>query len=80
LAYTPVLCGWQKKTNQDILKRGIPFIEQFAPVIFGSSRDAVISARIYQSQSVKEELGRKMHVHPGSRGHLRPSFFKLTSL
>ena len=50
-------------------KRGIPLHEQIAPVIFGSSRNAVISARVYQSQSVTEEMGRKMHAHPGSRRH-----------
>jgi hypothetical protein len=60
-------------------KRGIPFDEWFAPVIFGSSRDAVISARV-SGHNVDKELGRKMHAHQGSRCHLRPSFFKLTSL
>ena len=49
-------------------KRGIPFDEWFAPVIFGSSRDAVISARV-SGHNVDEELGRKMHAHPGSRRH-----------
>jgi hypothetical protein len=61
-------------------KRGMSFDERFAPIIFGYSRDAVISARVYQSQSVTEEMGRKMHAHLGSRCHLRPSIFKLTSL
>jgi hypothetical protein len=50
-------------------KRGNLFDGRFAPVIFGSSRNAVISACVYQSQSVKEEMGRKMHAHPGSRRH-----------
>ena len=49
-------------------KRGIPLHEQFAPVIFGSSRNAVISARV-SGHNVDEELGRKMHAHLGSRRH-----------
>jgi hypothetical protein len=49
-------------------KRGIPFDEWFAPVIFGSSRDAVISAHV-SGYNVDEELGRKMHAHPGSQRH-----------
>ena len=54
-AYTPTI-------------RGIPFDERLAPVIFRSSRDAVISARV-SGHNVDEELGRKMHAHPGSRRH-----------
>jgi hypothetical protein len=49
-------------------KRGFPLHDRFAPVIFGSSRDAVISARV-SGHNVDEELGRKMHAHPGSRRH-----------
>jgi hypothetical protein len=49
-------------------KRGFLLDERFAPVIFGSSRDAVISARV-SGHNVDEELGRKMHAHPGSRRH-----------
>ena len=49
-------------------KRGNLFDDWFAPVIFGSSRDAVISARV-SGHNVDEELGRKMHAHPGSRRH-----------
>jgi hypothetical protein len=60
-------------------KRGISFVERFAPVIFKSSRDAVISTRVC-GHNADEESGRKMHAHPGSWRHLRPSIFKLTSL
>ena len=60
-------------------KKGILFDELLVPVIFRSSRDAVISTRV-RGHNMDEEAGRKMHAHSGSRCHLRPSIFKLTSL
>jgi len=61
-----------------ILKGAVDY--RLAPVVLGSSRNAVVSTRAHGPRSVDEETERKMHAHPRSRCHLRPSIFKLTSL